>query len=65
MADTYLSGPKRKLTHQDYDDSRCEQTITVNGKLMSIDAFRVLKAKGKKKNHIGMGIWVTKAKKSP
>ena len=60
MADTYLKGPKLKVTPLDYDDSRCEQVITVNGKPMSIDDFRKLKAKGKKKNHIGMGIWVTK-----
>ena len=24
MADTYLRGPKRKITYLDYDDSRCE-----------------------------------------
>ena len=42
------------------DDSRCEQMILVNGKPMSILDFRKLKAKGKKRNHIGMGIWVTK-----
>ena len=60
MADTYLRDDKRKITPQDYDDSRCEQDILVNGKPMSIDDFRKLKAKGKKRNHIGMGIWVTK-----
>jgi len=60
MADTYLRGTKRKITPLDYDDSRCEQMVMVNGKPMSIDDFRKLKAKGKKKNHIGMGIWVTK-----
>jgi len=65
MADTYLRDTKRKLTPQDYDDSRCEQMIIVNGKPMSIDQFRALKAKGKKRNHIGMGIYVTKAKKNP
>jgi len=65
MADTYLRGTKRKLTPQYYDDSRCEQTIKVNGKPMSIEQFRKLKAKGKKRNHIGMGIYVTKAKKNP
>jgi len=60
MPDTYLRGTKRKITPLDYDDSRCEQMVMVNGKPMSIDDFRKLKAKGKKKNHIGMGIWVTK-----
>ena len=60
MADAYLRGTKRKVTPLDYDDSRCEQTITVNGKQMSIEDFRKLKSKGKKKNHVGMGIWVTK-----
>ncbi|HLE87625.1 MAG TPA: hypothetical protein VI727_08150 [Candidatus Brocadiaceae bacterium] len=60
MADTYLRGPKRKVTPLDYDDRRCETMITVNGKPMSIEQFRALKAKGKKKNHVGMGIWVTK-----
>ena len=60
MADTYLRDTKRKLTPQDYDDSMCEQVIKVNGKKMSIEQFRKLKAKGKKRNHIGMGIWVTK-----
>jgi len=65
MADTYLRGPKLKITPLDYDDNRCEQVITVNGKKMSIEQFRVLKVKGKKRNHVGMGIYVTKAKKSP
>ena len=60
MADTYLRGPKPRITPQDYDDSRCGQMITVNGKPMTIERFRAIKAKGKKKNHIGMGIWVTK-----
>ena len=60
MADAYLRGPKPRITPLDYDDSRCEQMITVNGKPMSIEDFRALKAKGKKKNHIGMGIWVNK-----
>ena len=60
MADTYLRGPKRKITPLDYDDSRCGHFITVNGKSMSIEDFRKLKAKGKKKNHIGMGTWVRK-----
>ena len=60
MTDTYLRGPKLKITPLDYDDSRSEQVIMVNGKPMTIEDFRKLKAKGKKKNHIGMGIWVTK-----
>ena len=60
MTDTYLRGTKLKVTPLDYDDSRCETIITVNGKPMSIEDFRALKAKSKKKNHIGMGIWVTK-----
>jgi len=58
--DIYLKGPKPRITPMDYDDSRREQTITVNGKPMSIEDFRKLKDKGKKRNHIGMGIWVTK-----
>ena len=61
--DIYLKGPKPRITPLDYDDSRCEQTILVNGKPMTIEDFRKIKAKGKKKNHIGMGIWVIK--KSP
>jgi len=65
MADTYLRGPKSRITPQDYDDNRCETVIKVNGKPMSIEQFRTLKAKGKKRNHVGMGIYVTKAKKSP
>ena len=60
MADTYLRGPKRKITPLDYDDSSCTQTITVKGKPMTVEQFRALKAKGNKRNHIGMGIWVTK-----
>ena len=60
MPDTYLRGPKRKVTPLDHDDSLSEQMVMVNGKPMSIEDFRALKAKGKKKNHIGMGIWVTK-----
>ena len=60
MANVYLRGPKRKITPQDYDDSRCEGMVTINGKPMSIDEFRKLNAKGKKKNHIGLGIWVKK-----
>ena len=58
--DIYLKGPKPRITPLDYDDSRCEQMITVNGKPMSIEQFRALKASGRTKNHIGMGIWVTK-----
>ena len=27
---------------------------------MTVEQFRALKAKGNKRNHIGMGIWVTK-----
>ena len=60
MPDTYLRGPKPKVTPLDYDDNRCEQVIMVNGKPMSIEDFSALKAKGKKKNHVGMGIWVKK-----
>jgi len=60
MADTYLRDTKLTITYLDYDDSRCEQTIKVNGKPMSIEQFRKLKASGRKKNHVGMGIWVTK-----
>ena len=60
MADPYLRGPKRKVTPLDYDDNRCEQMILVNGKPMNIEQFRKLKASGRKKNHVGMGIWVTK-----
>ena len=60
MADAYLRGTKPRITPLDYDDSQCETMIMVNGKPMTIDQFRELKAKGKKKNHIGMGIWVTK-----
>ena len=58
--DIYLRGPKPRITPLDDDDNRCEQMITVNGKPMTIDQFRALKAKGKKKNHVGMGIWVSK-----
>jgi len=58
--DIYLKGPKPRIIPLDYDDERIEQMITVNGKPMTIDQFRALKAKGKKRNHIGMGIWVTK-----
>ena len=58
--DIYLKGPKPRITPLDYDDSRCEQMITVNGKPMSIEQFRALKASGRTKNHIGMGIWVTR-----
>jgi len=62
MADTYLKGPKPRITPLDYDDSRCEQVILVNGKSMTIEQFRELKDKGRKKNHVGMGIWVNKTK---
>jgi len=62
MPDIYLKGPKSKITPLDYDDSRCETMITVNGSPISIEQFRALKAAQKKKRHIGMGIWV---KKSP
>ena len=58
--DIYLKGPKPRIIPLDYDDERIEQMITVNGKPMTIEQFRALKDKGRKKNHIGMGIWVTK-----
>ena len=61
--DIYLKSTKPRITPLDYDDSRCEAVILVNGKPMSIEQFRVLKAKGKKRNHIGMGLWVIR--KSP
>ena len=60
MSDTYLRDTKLTITYLDYDDSRCETMIMINGKPMTIEDFRALKAKGQKKNHIGMGIWVTK-----
>ena len=60
MSDIYLRGPKPKITPQDYDDSRCETVILVNGKPMSIEQFKALKAARKKNKHIGMGIWVKK-----
>ncbi|OHB69256.1 MAG: hypothetical protein A2W23_07550 [Planctomycetes bacterium RBG_16_43_13] len=60
MADIYLRGPKLKIMPLDYDDNQCETMILVNGKPMSIPEFRALKAARKKRNHIGMGIWVKK-----
>ena len=60
--DIYLKGTKPRITPLDYDDSRCEAVILVNGKPMTIEKFRTIKAEQKKKRHIGMGIWV---KKSP
>lgn len=63
MPDTYLKGPKLRITYQDYDDERIEHVVIVNGKAMTIDEFRRIKAGKGKKNHVGMGLWVTK--KSP
>jgi len=63
MSDTYLRDTKLTITYLDYDDSRCETMIMINGKPMTIEQFRALKASSRTKNHIGMGIWVTKKEK--
>ena len=51
----YLRGPRVKVTCNDYDEKHETNTVRINGVVMTIDKFRLLK--GKKKRLAGMRIF--------